>query len=549
VINTHGKAVAEDSVLCRALLNDYCHGELQREIFLLVSAVDERVATELLNAGKDVPFQLIRMRLIQRLCELRGIEESLSIWAVETWALALCCITKDQLSSLLVKNDSIGTIASPPVLKSLGKIVSSKGDGDFRTITDAIRDASSGDTISLRPGIYIEDFTIDKPITIRCDGIPGEAVVEGHDGSCIVIETSGDVKLHGLTIHCNTKFKRESDFQGMKPMEIASKLTPDECFTSAVLVTQGNVTVENCTLTSNNFSGFVILGKDTRALLNGCSIIHCGINGAFISESNAIFTDCKIGKNKCVGLMAGNANVEMVSCKIFEHDNEENAQGISLFGGSECVIEESDIYSCGKGLMTTESCKLVLTNCKVYGCSEVGILFPTNANGRIRDCEIYQCGIGVGVGENSECVIDASEIYGCGKGLMTTESSKLVLTNSKVYQCSDFGIFFPTNSNGRIRDCEIYQCGIGVGLGENSEAFITTTHIHKCQAFGVACKDASKVTITDCKIKNNDGCGVAIKNKSSGSITGCDMTFNAGGAFDIGFFESLFNVHRSNNQE
>ena len=89
IITLHGQAAAENAALCRSLLNDYCRSGSQREIFLLVSAVEERVTTELLNVGKDVPFQLTRMRLIQRLCERRGIEESLAHWTVDTWAMAL----------------------------------------------------------------------------------------------------------------------------------------------------------------------------------------------------------------------------------------------------------------------------------------------------------------------------------------------------------------------------------------------------------------------------------------------------------------------------
>ncbi|MFO1419716.1 MAG: SUMF1/EgtB/PvdO family nonheme iron enzyme [Candidatus Competibacteraceae bacterium] len=88
LIVQYGRSLCDDPRRCEALLKDYC-GQYKREIFVLVSALKNRVAEDLINASAGVPLTLVVGRLIQRLEDELGLAENAARWAVESWALAL----------------------------------------------------------------------------------------------------------------------------------------------------------------------------------------------------------------------------------------------------------------------------------------------------------------------------------------------------------------------------------------------------------------------------------------------------------------------------
>src|SRR5712691_2350497 len=92
IIARYGHAVCEDPARCVGLLKDRCgaqHQVWQREIFVLVSALRERVAADLLAASEGLPTEALLTRLRQRLEDNLGLKAEIARWAVESWALAL----------------------------------------------------------------------------------------------------------------------------------------------------------------------------------------------------------------------------------------------------------------------------------------------------------------------------------------------------------------------------------------------------------------------------------------------------------------------------
>ena len=88
LIIEYGRSLCDDPRRCEALLKDYC-GQYKREIFVLVSALKNRVAEDLIKTSAGVTLALVIGRLIQRLEDELGLAEDAARWAVETWALAL----------------------------------------------------------------------------------------------------------------------------------------------------------------------------------------------------------------------------------------------------------------------------------------------------------------------------------------------------------------------------------------------------------------------------------------------------------------------------
>lgn len=88
IINAYGVSILNEPKRIEAMLKDYCY-ENKKEIFLIMSAINENIAQELQNT-KHAAAQLgIVNRLIERLCDNLGIAEVNAKWAVESWIYAL----------------------------------------------------------------------------------------------------------------------------------------------------------------------------------------------------------------------------------------------------------------------------------------------------------------------------------------------------------------------------------------------------------------------------------------------------------------------------
>jgi WD40 repeat protein len=88
MIARYGPALADDPRRTEALLRDFC-GAYKREIFCLVSALKEQVASDLLASRDRVPHQVLLAQLTRRLRDNLALTEDAARWAVESWALAL----------------------------------------------------------------------------------------------------------------------------------------------------------------------------------------------------------------------------------------------------------------------------------------------------------------------------------------------------------------------------------------------------------------------------------------------------------------------------
>ncbi|MDY7078996.1 MAG: WD40 repeat domain-containing protein [Chloroflexota bacterium] len=93
IVAQYGTSLKDDPRRTEALLRDFC-GAYKREIFVLVSALREQVAADLLASQDSVPHQVLLAQLTRRLQDNLALAEDAARWAVESWALALGVIER-----------------------------------------------------------------------------------------------------------------------------------------------------------------------------------------------------------------------------------------------------------------------------------------------------------------------------------------------------------------------------------------------------------------------------------------------------------------------
>lgn len=95
ILIRHGLAPLTDAKLCENLLKDYC-GAFKEEITLLVLAVRERVASDLLVSQDGLQRGILRGLLVKRLRKSRTLNEGDARWAVESWARAIRAFSRSE---------------------------------------------------------------------------------------------------------------------------------------------------------------------------------------------------------------------------------------------------------------------------------------------------------------------------------------------------------------------------------------------------------------------------------------------------------------------
>ncbi|MEI6707231.1 MAG: hypothetical protein WCK96_08875 [Methylococcales bacterium] len=88
IIQQYGQNIIAEPKRCRGMLSDLApHHRLENN--LLVAALEQKVAQELLQPSALIPLNMQLERLAKRLHDTVGMKEEFAYWAVESWALAL----------------------------------------------------------------------------------------------------------------------------------------------------------------------------------------------------------------------------------------------------------------------------------------------------------------------------------------------------------------------------------------------------------------------------------------------------------------------------
>jgi hypothetical protein len=89
LVGRFGIGLSGDARRSKALLADVCGDGFRGECAVLVAAVEEGIAGELLSSSSGLPTEVLLGRLSDRLQANRGVSSDLARWGVESWAVAL----------------------------------------------------------------------------------------------------------------------------------------------------------------------------------------------------------------------------------------------------------------------------------------------------------------------------------------------------------------------------------------------------------------------------------------------------------------------------
>jgi len=242
--------------------------------------------------------------------------------------------------------------SSPPT-----RIVDPMGRADHITISEAIKEAASGDRILVRPGLYQEALVIDKPLEIIGDGELADIVVQAVGANAVLFKTTMG-RVANLTLR---------------------QLNGGEWF--CVNTVQGRLFLEDCDITSRSLACVAISGgADPRLRRNQ---IHGSNQSGVLVYDNGLGTleDNEIYSNGLSGVeVKTGGNPTLHGNRIYE--NQES--GVYIYDGGQGRLEDNDIFRNARaGMRIGNSGRPILRKNRINHNGIVAIWSPLKGGGDI----------------------------------------------------------------------------------------------------------------------------------------------------------------------
>lgn len=507
IIKRHGRSVIENPRRCENLLRDYC-GEFRREISVLTMALEEHAVADMLAAPASLSYKVTLARLAQRLCDNLALSETGARWSIESWALALGVISEAELAAnetgragkqseiKRAENISSSQPAQAKQNKQLNQMASaqtakvttfnsifivSPSGGNFTSIFEALRNVPPNSRLLIREGLYNEHIVLDKNVEIVGDGAVENIIVRSQNQSCVSMQTE-KAAVRGLTLQGRGKPYGKSFF--------------------AVDVPRGELTLENCDISSDSLSCVAIHGANANPFLKNC-IIHDGADsGIYIFDNaRARIENCDVYRNANDNLaITQGANPTVKKCRIFEGEN----GGIVVWGnGATGLIEDCKIFGHRlANIGVRQYANPVFRRCEISGGRDSGVFAQQNGYGTFEECDVYSNG-------KAEIAV--------------TDGSNTILRRCAIRNGNESGVFVGNKARALVESCNIY---------DNDDA-------------GVAIYGESVVAVRRCNIHRNK-VAVRVKEYSAANVEDCDLRGNRIAAWET---EHGVVVERKNNRE
>lgn len=418
----------------------------------------------------------------------------------------------DEASTPETSANSDNTAPSPPTNKQY--VVSLDGPSDFRSVQQAIDAAALGDTIVLKPGVYRETLVLNKSLTLIGDGSRDDIVIESSYGNCLC-STAKDASLKGFSFRSNSE--------------------------TAVVVTDGEILIEDCNMQANRHCLFVE-GNTATVRIQGCrihdSVKGCGIR--IVQHGTATIERCEVYQNAQSGIQVSEqGHARILRSRLFE--NQLSGVTVETGGEGDVTIEHCHIYgSCNSsGVLVVAMSKVTIEDSRIYRNKRANLLIAESSSATIQRCQIRESHDGEGVRVASESiatVLDCEISLNKLAGISVDAGAQIRVHGCRIWDTrEDHGVRVGKQCLAEFVDCDICQNkDSGVWISGESGDEKSRTVIQNCQirdnreGFGIVVCEWGNATITQCHIVRNTVDGIRVCESSSAIIQSSEITLNRG---------------------
>jgi len=245
-------------------------------------------------------------------------------------------------------------------------LVMAGGGGTHRNIGEAVLSAAAGTRIFIGPGIYRETIILNKSLELIGHAPRENIIVESEDGNCLKMQADHGA-VRGLTLRGCAGAAGKKKF--------------------AINVAQGNLTLDNCAITSDSLACVAVQGATANVTLRGCKIHDGASDGVLFSEGACgVVETCEISNHQRFGVhIKKGAAPAFKACLIRGN----KASGVAFTDNGQGSLEGCDINGNAKaGVQIGQGGAPVIRCCKIRQNKQQAISADRTAGGIIENCDL-----------------------------------------------------------------------------------------------------------------------------------------------------------------
>ena len=458
---------------------------------------------------------------------------------------------------------------SPPQPRALVQVaanalvVSQRGDAPYRTIQAAIDAAQPGADILVRPGVYAESVSLNRPVNLVGDTSRGEAVViECADVSCLRASARG-ASAKNLHLRSAVGFWR-----GLTGAAAADFPVVD--------ISGGDLLLESCVVSSGTGTGIVVRGEGTGPTLKGLKVSDTGLNGILFTDgSGGVLEGSEVYETGWAALRIERGSEPLVLRSKFHHSR---MSGIMFAEQGAGQIEGCEVYENGyANIDVKEQSSPVIRLTRAFGGRQGGVVFRGGSSGLLEECDIFDNAFsGIEVAQGSSPVVRRTKTHhGRTVGIYIHEDSVSLVEDSLVYENRGAGVHVaggsrPTFRNTVVRanaysgfeiyggadpliaGCKIYGGEMsGISIYRGGRGRIVESDIHSNRMANISMREGARPVISKSKIYDGWQAGVLVVEGGGGTVEQCEIMNNLigveisnGGNLVVGASKIMHNRHQ-----
>ena len=356
-------------------------------------------------------------------------------------------------------------------------VVSQRGGGNYKTITDALQYATPDSVIHVYPGIYQESLYIDKNVALMAQG---KVTIES-PVPCLTV-VAQEAYVEGFII--------EGQWQGEE----------GRGGIAAIEVEKGNVKLTRCDIMSKSKRGIRVSGVKSYLKLYSCHIHD--------TKGDGIVFDDVAG-----GLLEGGA--------VYNN----TLMGIRIRGIANNISTNATKSTEAVGTSNVVS----LRGCEIYNNGQIGIIVERQGVVQVSDCLVRENkSYGILIVENSQATIQETEVNNNIDVGIFVVGSTVTAIGSRAVENRRSGVILQ-GGTAQLSNCFVLaNHGYGISVIEHSEATIQGTEVKNNADTGISVV-GSVVTAIGSQIVDNGRNGMTIRGQGTGrQLKNCIIRENKG---------------------
>ncbi|RLF51130.1 MAG: hypothetical protein DRN19_03325 [Thermoplasmata archaeon] len=381
---------------------------------------------------------------------------------------------------------------------------------EYTSIQDAIDNATDGDTIIVRDGVYYENIKVTKRLMIKSENGSDNCIIDGRGKTVVTLKADG-VTIEGFTIRNSTRVDSAWS-AGIRIRSNSNNIRHNKILNNEIGIelesSNNNIIVHNNICSSVSEGIYILSSNNNRIAFNNISDSIYGIWLRSSSNNTIINNTMYSGGVTIYGNKLQHWNTHTIE------NNTVNGKPIYYFknkiGGK--IPEDA-------GEVILANCKgMIIENLRI-GNTDAGIEIAFSSHITIRDnniSNIYGYGIRLYSFNNSNITNNNISNNGDGIWLSLSDNNSIVYNNISNNYLN--GIEIASSNNNIIMHNNIYSNDCeGIYLWSSSNSIITFNNISSNGGTGIWLYSSNGTVITYNSISNNF-CGIYIEYSYHNSI-------------------------------